>query len=731
MNNILKSLPRLSAIAFLFLCAMAGAYAAPQPAGVVLISSGPLIAVSVDHSQRDLKRRSKFFSGDTLRTGATTRAQIRFRDGAVVSLHPDTEFRVDEFSFDSENRDLDKSFSTLVKGGFRTISGAVGKEKAEDYQVRTPVATIGIRGTTYEVVIGAEVYVAVWDGAITVSNEVGALDLGYGAEFDFARIPSVEARPKGMLKPPPVFQENLRIAQALPSHPSSSKQDSDAGNAAVQNAEELEKTPRRVRNRGGRRLPPALRENGLSMDTGSDPVATTEAPRDGLAGAGPISTESEDGFNDLGQFAALGGSDSADGAMDGVMGESNDIEGVLTLDEYAVEDMAEAFTLNDQLTPVRLGRVIYGGVQSFAGESDSGVLARMHGFADVDFDRGLVTGKFNMVTAGSAVWNVDYAGILDAEELDIGTVSGTVDETIPIGGEIDGRLLGASAEGLYAEFSLHDRLDLDRYADGALLLNDTPDQRLLDLTASGLDRYGLAVRGGSSGELLRGRAGLTSSGEWLLAKDLVDATNPSFKLAPAEYVLRKAPSGTGILTDRSPDLAVDWGIWNRGIKQHSHSDPSVTEVIEDPIYWVAMEAAPSTAIEARRDLQARVTYDQNMQIYGGGTGGAIMTNSTASAFIDFATGQVNVDTEIRTKAGELWQMGYSGLLAGPRLDVQVVNGVYMNNGVNAVTEGAGGKIDALLVGPDANAVSGGFDFVNDSGNARVGGVFITECGTGC
>jgi hypothetical protein len=38
-----------------------------------------------------------------------------------------------------------------VRGGFRAISGLIGKVDRQAYRVATPAATIGIRGTDYEV----------------------------------------------------------------------------------------------------------------------------------------------------------------------------------------------------------------------------------------------------------------------------------------------------------------------------------------------------------------------------------------------------------------------------------------------------------------------------------------------------------------------------------------------------------------------------------------------------
>jgi hypothetical protein len=51
------------------------------------------------------------------------------------------------------NSGASRAVFRLLKGGFRAISGLIGKINHDEYQVTTPVATIGIRGTDYLAVI--------------------------------------------------------------------------------------------------------------------------------------------------------------------------------------------------------------------------------------------------------------------------------------------------------------------------------------------------------------------------------------------------------------------------------------------------------------------------------------------------------------------------------------------------------------------------------------------------
>src|SRR6266480_2457135 len=90
-------------------------------------------------------------SGDTIRVGPASNAQIRMTDESIVGLRPGTVFRIDAYEYSGQAEP--RSIFSLLKGGFRTVTGAIGRlHSRERYAVRTPTATIGIRGTHYTVV---------------------------------------------------------------------------------------------------------------------------------------------------------------------------------------------------------------------------------------------------------------------------------------------------------------------------------------------------------------------------------------------------------------------------------------------------------------------------------------------------------------------------------------------------------------------------------------------------
>ena len=140
-----RQYPR-AALAALIVALLPGA--ASAEAARVTFSHGPVAATAADGARRALARGAEIDAGDTISTGRG-RAQLRFTDGSFVSLKPNTDFRVDEYAFKGGNDTNERGFFSLLRGGLRTITGLVGRVRKGRYRMRTSVATLGIRGTEY------------------------------------------------------------------------------------------------------------------------------------------------------------------------------------------------------------------------------------------------------------------------------------------------------------------------------------------------------------------------------------------------------------------------------------------------------------------------------------------------------------------------------------------------------------------------------------------------------
>ncbi|NLD68747.1 MAG: hypothetical protein GX644_08020, partial [Limnobacter sp.] len=137
---------------------------------------------------RALRNGSELFEGDVVRTGDDGRVQFRFTDGGLVSLQPRTEFRIDEYRHGGASQ---RSFFSLLRGALRTATGAIGRRDRDDYRLRTPTATVGIRGTEFlaeETVCDprcapgptAGLRISVTQGRIAVTTGAGSIEVGQG-----------------------------------------------------------------------------------------------------------------------------------------------------------------------------------------------------------------------------------------------------------------------------------------------------------------------------------------------------------------------------------------------------------------------------------------------------------------------------------------------------------------------------------------------------------------------
>ncbi|MBY0556023.1 MAG: FecR family protein [Burkholderiaceae bacterium] len=133
----------------LVLCGMTSAGWAGQVAGTIVQLSGPLLAKKANGGARILSLRSEVESGDTLVTEKNTYAMLKFIDNSEITLKPGTTFKVEDFSYDAGKPDADSASFSLVKGGLRSVTGLLGKRNKEKFSMKTPSATIGIRGTTF------------------------------------------------------------------------------------------------------------------------------------------------------------------------------------------------------------------------------------------------------------------------------------------------------------------------------------------------------------------------------------------------------------------------------------------------------------------------------------------------------------------------------------------------------------------------------------------------------
>lgn len=178
-----------------------------ESVGVVMVTRGEVYARTPEDERRDLERRSELFVGDTVFTGPRARAQLRLEDGQTLTLRHDTELRIEAFDYDADTEE-GESRKSLIEGGLRAITGAISGE--DDYSIDTPVATIGVRGTTSEVAhsddqgtFGGTTRGGGWAqnrGSDDVQPQ--RIDVGDGADTDYYHVVDAVSPPEALVERP-------------------------------------------------------------------------------------------------------------------------------------------------------------------------------------------------------------------------------------------------------------------------------------------------------------------------------------------------------------------------------------------------------------------------------------------------------------------------------------------------------------------------------------------------
>lgn len=185
-----------------------------ETAGRVTFVTGEVVAISSDGQRRVLAKSELVNSGERLETGKG-RLQIRFTDGSFISLQPNTVFGLDNYTFARAKPKEGALLFNFVRGGMRTISGAIGKINRANYTVKTPVGTIGIRGTGYVATQepNGRLLVTVNKGIVNVSNEFGSSNINVGQTFQIEKDKAPEPAQQGVAaevlanKPAPKSQD--------------------------------------------------------------------------------------------------------------------------------------------------------------------------------------------------------------------------------------------------------------------------------------------------------------------------------------------------------------------------------------------------------------------------------------------------------------------------------------------------------------------------------------------
>jgi hypothetical protein len=164
-----------------------------KPIGKVAATNGPVIIehagaaivqANVAGESIQTKIGDPVYLGDVVRTGADGRVGINFVDGTSFNLSSNARMTLDEYVYDPGGKSNSTIFN-LTRGTFVFVAGQVAK--TGNMRIETPVATMGVRGTTPHVEISD-------DGSTRFSTLIEEEKRKYTKKSGAARAPQPEQR---------------------------------------------------------------------------------------------------------------------------------------------------------------------------------------------------------------------------------------------------------------------------------------------------------------------------------------------------------------------------------------------------------------------------------------------------------------------------------------------------------------------------------------------------------
>lgn len=104
---------------------------------------------TIGTSKRRLRKGARVHLDETLETSRKGRAEFRLDDETKLALGPRARLKLDNFAVGGSDGIATVTLN-FITGTFRFITGS---RKSESYRIETPSATIGIRGTVFDVYV--------------------------------------------------------------------------------------------------------------------------------------------------------------------------------------------------------------------------------------------------------------------------------------------------------------------------------------------------------------------------------------------------------------------------------------------------------------------------------------------------------------------------------------------------------------------------------------------------
>ena len=165
-KNITRLIPHLLAFCLISVITSSSIKANTQSAIGIAAMTVNLVTGTVETETKVVNVNDQIFKQEIIETNSVSSTQILFMDETVLSIGPDSRLIMDEMVYDP-NSNTGKFVVTAARGLFTFVTGSLA---SESYEINTPTATIGVRGTKFDLFVSRK-------GASTVILRSGAVDM--------------------------------------------------------------------------------------------------------------------------------------------------------------------------------------------------------------------------------------------------------------------------------------------------------------------------------------------------------------------------------------------------------------------------------------------------------------------------------------------------------------------------------------------------------------------------
>ena len=154
-----------------------------------LVVSGAVSTTTAEGVSRSIAKGATMNVGDVISTTNNAHAVLAFRDGTRVTVEPNSAFKVEAYRLAPQQPETETAQFRLQRGGMRAATGDMGHRRLASMRFATPVATIGIRGTGFDLVETPEcggqaakdkpaLTASVWTGVIVLQESNTVINKG-------------------------------------------------------------------------------------------------------------------------------------------------------------------------------------------------------------------------------------------------------------------------------------------------------------------------------------------------------------------------------------------------------------------------------------------------------------------------------------------------------------------------------------------------------------------------